>query len=195
MAQINNGIILTGLKNLDGVTIENGEVKISASSLSTDTVTLTATGLYKDFKLTLANDVTGGNEMWLLNGGKFNYKSTAGYSLVDNEISYKAAGSFSITGLQNLAVNSEGKIEGVEIAGNTITISAGLLTSEVTLTTTGDYKLLLEDSSEYTISNDGKTITAKETAASSDDEDTTVTDDQVATNDDVSDFLDDIFNG
>ena len=195
MAQINNGIILTGLKNLDGVTIENGEVKISASSLSTDTVTLTATGLYKDFKLTLANDVTGGNEMWLLSGDTFNYKSTAGYSLSDNEISYKAAGSFSITGLQNLAVNSEGKIEGVEIAGNTITISADLLTLEVKLTTTGDYKLSLEDSSEYTISSDGKTITAKENSTSSDDEDTTVSDDQVATNDDVSDFLDDIFNG
>ena len=196
MAQIENGIILTGLKNLDGVSIENGEVKISSSSLSTDTVTLTATGLYQDYKLTLESDVTVSNEIYLVSGGTLSYKATEGYSLAGNSIFHKTAGEFTISGLKELPVYKNGKIEGVEITGNAVKISAALLTvSDIKLETTGDYKLKLEGTPEgYETSDDGKTIGYTK-PVNNDEEITTVAAEQVATDNDVTDFLDDIFNG
>ncbi|MBR1397999.1 MAG: hypothetical protein IJ563_10775, partial [Selenomonadaceae bacterium] len=115
---------VTGVKSLDGLSIDGNVITVSADSLNQTDVTIS-----NGYKLALANNVFSPqttNAHFVLNGTTATYKSsrlTAGYILDDNKITYTTPTTetdlFSITGVKSL--------DGLSINGNVITVSADSL--------------------------------------------------------------------
>ena len=131
---------VSGVKSLNGISLNNKVVTLSNASLDGKEVTINGTG----YTLALGNDVTKTsttNAGWSLNGSSATYKdsyTTAGYKLADNKISYvnSSGGSTlaTVTGVKSL--------NGISLNNKTVTISAKSLNGKP-VTLTGDYTLAL----------------------------------------------------
>ena len=136
----NTLITVSGVKSLDGITLNGSTVTIANSALNYSDVTI-SDGYY----LALANDVTTPvttAAAWNLNGTTATYKAasnTAGYTLANNKISYVAAGG----GNTLITVNGVNSTAGLSYDGNkTVTVSNSSLNQE-TVTISDGYTLKL----------------------------------------------------
>ncbi len=130
---------LAGVKNTDGITIDNGTVTIKEGNLNGEDVTISGTG----YKLALDSAVKASTPTAAHFDG-LTYKSasnTAGYALENGAIKYTAAVDettlFTLAGVKNT--------DGITIDNGVVTIKEGNLNGEdVTITGTG-YTLKLDD--------------------------------------------------
>ena len=131
---------VTGVKSLNGISLNNKVVTVSNASLDGKEVTITGTG----YTLKLADDVAAPVETkagWsALSSGKATYNfasTTAGYTLADNKVSYTAATapkSFTLSGIKSTS--------GIKVDGTTVTLKAANLNKKA-VTISDGYTLKL----------------------------------------------------
>ncbi|MBQ3435177.1 MAG: hypothetical protein IJG24_09070, partial [Selenomonadaceae bacterium] len=132
---------VTGVKSLDGVSLNGKVVTVSNASLNGKEVTISGNG----YSLALGTDVTKTsttNAGWTFANNVATYKNSstsAGYKLADNKISYVAA-----NGGETLAtVTGVKSLDGISLNGKVVTVSnAALDGKEVTISGNG-YSLAL----------------------------------------------------
>ena len=133
---------VTGVKSLDGISINGNVITIAASALNQSNVTISD----NNYTLALANDVTApvtAEATWTLNGTMATYRggaTTAGYSLANNEIIYTPSSSgstFMISGVTST--------DGITVAGNVVTLSQSALGQSPIVINNSDYTLALAD--------------------------------------------------
>ena len=134
-----NSFTVTGVKSADGLTFSGDTVTIAASSLDGKNVSIS-----DGYKLALASDaptpqpIAGG---WTHSGTTATYKAaatTAGYSVVNNEIVYAGANggnSFTVTGVKSA--------DGLTFSGDTVTVAASALNGTNVSISDSNYKLAL----------------------------------------------------
>ena len=131
---------LSGVKSIDGITVEGNTVTITAANLNNADFSI----IVGDYTLALADDVTAPTTTAAHFDG-LTYKSassTEGYELVDGVIKYTAAVDatdlFTLTGVSST--------DGIEIgADGVVTITADNLDESNVTISGGDYKLALAD--------------------------------------------------
>ena len=145
-------ITISGLSSeatLDDINVEGTTVTLSANALdSSKTVTITS-----GYNLAVTSDVTLSTTIpaaWSVSQGTANYigeGSTAGYTISNNQISYKeeVTGStlVTVTGLKSTATANQ-----LSLSGRVVTVSAGAVTKG-SVTISSGYALTL-DSGNYT---------------------------------------------
>ena len=139
-------ITVTGVKNIDGLSLSDKTVTVSASALNQSAVTVSS-----GYELALAADVNLSETTaahWELANGTAKYvseKISAGYILANNAVSYKSATGgatlVTVTGVKNLS--------GITLADKTVTISAAAL-NQSAVTISDGYTLKL--ASDVTLS-------------------------------------------
>ncbi len=123
---------VSGVKSLDGLSLDKKVVTVSKASLGTSKVTVS-----DGYTIKLADDVTAPStkKAWSLSGTTATYKQTtnAGYTLDDNAVTYTKKSA------KNLAtVKGVKSTKGLSISDKVITVSkASLGTSKVTISGTG----------------------------------------------------------
>lgn len=123
------------------MSLSDKTVTVANASLNQGTVTIS-----NGYTLALANDVTKTETTaahWELSGTTATYKNaktTAGYSLADNKITYtKASGGETL-----VTVTGVKSSKGISLSGKKVTISKSALNQE-TVTVSDDYTLALAD--------------------------------------------------
>jgi hypothetical protein len=134
-------ITVTGVKSLDGISINGSTVKVAASALNNSNVTIS-----NGYTLAIADDVLTPQTTaagWTLSGNIATYKNastSAGYSLVNNQIVYNAASGgeslIILTGIKSL--------DGISINGTTVKVAASALNNSNVTISTG-YTLAIAD--------------------------------------------------
>ena len=157
-------ITVTGVKSLDGISLNNKVVTVAASALKKSKVSI-STG----YKLALADDVTKTKttpEGWSLSGNTATYKTaytSAGYKLANNKISYvKESGGktlVTVTGVKSLS--------GLSLKNKVVTVAASAL-DKGNISISKGYKLALgsnvtKTSTKKAWSLDKTTATYKQT--------------------------------
>ena len=133
-------ITVSGVKSKDGLSLDGSTVTVGNSSLNQANVTIS-----NGYTLALASDVSTPKTTaaaWSHSGTTATYKNTstsAGYSIVNNQIVYSAASggatAITITGVKSL--------DGISQSGKTITIANASLNQE-TVTISDGYTLALD---------------------------------------------------
>ena len=131
-------LTVTGVTSLDGLSLSGKIVTVSASSLGTNKVTIS-----DGYTLALGDDVEGSTtkKSWTLKNSTATYKqtTTAGYSLVDNEIIYSKKSSKTLATVKGVK-----SVDGLSVKKKVVTVNAASLgTSDVTIS--DGYKLALGD--------------------------------------------------
>ena len=138
---------VTGVKSLDGLSVNKKIVTVSAASLGTEKISVS-----DGYTLALGDDVKASTtkKSWTLKNSTASYKqtTTAGYELDDNEIIYSKKSSKTlakVTGVKSL--------DGLSVSGKILTVSASSLGTEKISVSDG-YKLKLgSDVSSSTTKN------------------------------------------
>ena len=151
-------LTVKGVTSLDGILLDGKVVTVSAASLGTEKVSVS-----DGYTLKLGDDVKASTtkKSWSLSGTTATYKqtTTAGYSLVGNEIIYSKKVSKTLATVKGVE-----SLDGLSVSGKVVTVSAESLgTSKVTISGTG-YSLAL-----------GKDVNASSTKKSWSLKDSTVT--------------------
>ena len=124
-------LTVKGVTSLDGIKLDGTTVTVSAASLGKNKVTVS-----DGYKLKLGSDVdkTSSTKFWTLDGttATYNQTTTAGYSLVDNEIIYSKKSSSVLAKVKGVNDKS-----GLKVSGSTIKLSGDALSKKVTVS--GDY--------------------------------------------------------
>ena len=130
-----------GVKSLNGITLNNKTVTVSAKALNEENMTISGSG----YKLALADGVASPkttSAAWNFSGTTATYISaatTAGYTLKNNQISYVSASG----GETLVTVNGVKSLSGIKLNNKKVTVSASALNEEnVTISGSG-YKLAL----------------------------------------------------
>ena len=133
-------ITVSGVKSLNGISLSGSTVTIANSSLNQSPVTIS-----KGYTLALANDVTRSQTTsahWELKGSTATYKNTstsAGYSVVSNQIVYNEANG----GEALITVNGVKSLDGISQSGSNITIANSSL-NQSNVTISNGYNLKLQ---------------------------------------------------
>ena len=118
---------VTGVKSLDGLSVNGKVVTVNAASLGTNDVTIS-----DGYTLALGSDADAATtkKSWSLSGTTATYKQTtaAGYSLEDNSIVYSKKISSTLATVKG--VNDE---SGLKVSGKTIKLSGDALSKKVTV--------------------------------------------------------------
>ena len=134
-------ITVEGVKSLKGLTLSGSTVKVAASALNKNTVTVS-----NGYILSLANDATTPQTTpahWEINGTTATYKNTAtsaGYSVINNQIVYNTE-----NGGENLiTVSGVKSLDSISLIGNTIMVGAAAL-NQNNVTVSNGYTLSLKN--------------------------------------------------
>lgn len=137
-ATYGNSITVTGVKSLDGVSLNNKTVTLSNAALNQGTVTIS-----DGYTLALGSDVAKSSTTaakWTGSGSTYTYTAagtSAGYKLSGNKISYTSASGgdkFTISGVKNTSA--------VTVSGKKVTVGNKSLNGKA-VTLTGDFTLAL----------------------------------------------------
>ena len=132
---------ISGVKSLDGITLNGSTVTVADSALEQRPVTIN-----KGYVLQLGNDVTTKGSIpggWSLDGTDATYKAaatTAGYVLADNQISYALASggaTFTVSGVQSAT--------GLALNNKVIMVSNAALNQTSVTVSDENYSLVLAD--------------------------------------------------
>ena len=159
-------ITLKGIKSLSGVLLNGNVITLSKAALGTANVTVN-----DGYALVLSNDVSkpSTSESWSLNGTTASYNQTTseGYTLANDgkSVVYSAKttkASATIKGLKSGLKVSNGKISGISLKGNVVTLSKAVLgTNKITIS--DGYTLKL--GSDVTKSSTSKAWSVSKTTA------------------------------
>ena len=161
-------ITIDGVKSLDGISLSGNTITVGAAALNNSNVTVS-----NGYTLSLATDAQTPQkttEHWELNGSTATYKNTAtsaGYSVVNNQIVYNVASG----GETLITIDGVKSLDGISLSGNTITVGAAALNNS-NVTVSNGYTLSLatdaqtpQKTTEHWELN-GSTATYKNTATS-----------------------------
>lgn len=162
-------VTVSGVKSIEGLSLNGKVVKVANSALNEDTVTIS-----DGYTLALADDVTAPkiNAEWSLRNSTATYKgtTTAGYTLAEDgkSITYTEAKS----GEKLATVTGVKSVDGLKVNGTTIIVAASSLNA-TDVTVSDGYSLALADdvtlseTTEANLSLDGSsaTYTAEQTTA------------------------------
>ena len=131
-------LTVKGVTSLDGLSLNGKVVTVSAESLGTKNISVS-----DGYTLALGDDVDASTtkKSWSFSGTTATYKqtTTAGYSLVDNTITYSKKSSKTLATVKGVT-----SLDGLKVNGKTVTVSkASLGTSNVTIS--DGYTLKLDD--------------------------------------------------
>ena len=138
-AQDGNIFTVTGVKDIDGLSLSGTVVTVSSKALSGANVTIS-----DGYSLTLANDVSAPTEIkenLTYSNGTATYTAaatTSGYALNNNSIVYTAA-----SGGEEVEISGVKSANGITVSDKTITIAASALNRKAVTIDDEDYSLAL----------------------------------------------------
>ena len=139
-------ITVSGVKSLEGLSLKDKVVTVSATSLSQDEPVTISDG----YELALGDDVsqptTEQSAGWRFNGTTATYKDATtieGYVIADNQIVYTSAGEGKTLVKVEGVISKDGL--NIDTANKIVTVSAASLNQDLTVTVSDEYTLALGD--------------------------------------------------
>ncbi|MBR4641137.1 MAG: hypothetical protein IKO74_00235 [Selenomonadaceae bacterium] len=124
-------VTVSGVKSLDGLSLNKKIVTVSKASLGTDKVTVT-----DGYTLALGKNVTKSStsKAWSLNKSTAALKQTtsAGYTLANNAVTYSKAATKTLATIAGVK-----SLDGISLKGKIVTLKAGSLNKKVTVSGSG----------------------------------------------------------